>query len=874
LQGKGEIVYNSKIKRISLAVCLALMPFAANAAGLGKMTVFSGLGEPLSAEIELSASKDEMSSLAARIAPSEVYAEQGVDRASSLSAIRVELVNKPNGSAILKLSTAQPVEDPFLDMLIQVDWPTGRLLREYTALLDPPGYGDRASSPPPAPVASETPAEVPAPSKKNTSKRESALAKPTGTEYAKPLANDSAISYRTRSGDTLSSVAKRMQLEGVSLDQMLVGLFRSNRDAFDGDNMNQLKVGQIMHAPSRGELQSISQKDALQEIRVHTTNWNSYRNKVADQVQQSAPARDESQQQSVSGKITAPTEDKAAPLSAGPRDVVKLSSTDTEAAKAGAPEGRAGATDNKLRVLEEESTAQDKAIKDVNERIAFFEKQIQDMQKLLLIQNQMLADLQKGKPAQLPEVPVAEPQAIPADQTQQASSPPAVAEQPKPAAPEPQKKSDNATEPGLLDSLRVDPILLGGGGGLLVLLGGVWLYLRGKRKKGLDSFERGILGGGGLKADTVLGTVAGESGETAFPGNLELRSGGGVIDTSDVDPIAEADVYMAYGRDVQAEEILKDAIIKEPKRIELHHKLLEIYASRKDVVSFETMAGELYSTLGANDPDWLRIAELGRNLEPENPMYASGASVVGLTSSSDVAGSVAQENENALVAGEAEELSAHPNDLDFDLGMLTAGESEINILNAGQVAPEEVSLAETLPELDADRVPSVGSNITTEVAHEEEAEPAGRVDLPEPAVAGNVQLNAADLGLAEMETNGNAAEPEPESESELPALNLDEATLGEGMAVEEASLETATPLSDVDLSGINLELDEPGQGQPAEEVILSGSESADVDTKLDLVTAYVDMGDAEGARELLEEVLREGGPKQREQAKKLLDSLS
>jgi pilus assembly protein FimV len=858
-----------------LAVCLALVPFAASAAGLGKMTVFSGLGEPLSAEIELSASKDEMSSLAARIAPSEVYAEQGVDRGSSLSAIRVELVSKPNGSAILKLSTAQPVEDPFLDMLIQVDWPTGRLLREYTALLDPPGYGDRASAPPPVPVASETPAEVPAPSKKNTSKRESGLAKPSGTDYVRPSANDSAKSYRTRSGDTLSSVAKRMQLEGVSLDQMLVGLFRSNRDAFDGDNMNQLKVGQIMRAPSRGELQSISQKDALQEIRVHTTNWNAYRNKVADQVQQSAPAPDEPRQQSVSGKITAPTEDKAAPLAAGPRDVVKLSNADTGATKTGAPEGKSGAVDNKLRTLEEESTAQDKAIKDVNERIAFFEKQIQDMQKLLLIQNQMLADLQKGKPVQpptpeTPVVPVAEPQAVPAGQPQQPSPPPDVAEQPKPAAPEPQKTAEAAIEPGLLDSLRVDPVLLGGGGGLLVLLGGVWLYLRGKRKKGLDSFERGILGGGGLNADTVLGTIAGESAETGFPGNLEQRSGGGVIDTSDVDPIAEADVYMAYGRDAQAEEILKDAIAKEPRRIELHHKLLEIYAGRKDAVAFETVAGELYAILGANDPGWARVAELGRTLEPENPMYASGAGVVGSTSSSNVAESVAQVNESALVAGEAEELSAQPNDLDFDLGMLSAGEPEVGTLNADQSAPEDVSAAEESPAFDADRLPPMDSEATIETAHEQEADLVGQFDLPEPAVAGNVQLNAADLGFAEIETKENADEPG----LELPALSLDEATLEEGVAVEEASLEVAAPLPDVDLSGINLEMEEPGQGQPDEEIALSGSESADVDTKLDLVTAYVDMGDAEGARDLLEEVLREGGPRQREQAKKLLDSLS
>ena len=148
-------MHNSKIKRISLAVLLALMPVAANAAGLGKMTVMSGLGEPLNAEIEIAASKEELSSLTARIAPSETYAEQNIERTASLNAVRIELSRKADGTPILKLSSSQPVNDPFLDMLIQVDWPTGRLLREYTALMDPPGYGDRAGGASPE-VSAET----------------------------------------------------------------------------------------------------------------------------------------------------------------------------------------------------------------------------------------------------------------------------------------------------------------------------------------------------------------------------------------------------------------------------------------------------------------------------------------------------------------------------------------------------------------------------------------------------------------------------------------------------------------------------------------------------------------------------------------------
>jgi len=134
-------VHKSKLKQISLAVCLALMPFQGFAAGLGKLNVNSGLGEPLRAEIELlSLTPDELASLSAVVAPEEAYAVQGIPRLSIHNNIKVELSKAAEGSPILKLNSAQPVSDPYLDMLIQVDWSSGRLLREYTILLDPPEY--------------------------------------------------------------------------------------------------------------------------------------------------------------------------------------------------------------------------------------------------------------------------------------------------------------------------------------------------------------------------------------------------------------------------------------------------------------------------------------------------------------------------------------------------------------------------------------------------------------------------------------------------------------------------------------------------------------------------------------------------------------
>lgn len=1002
-------MHKSKIKRISLAVCLALMPFAVDAAGLGKMTVMSGLGEPLNAEIEISASKEELSTLSARIAPSEIYAEQGVERASSLGSVRVELARKPNGSPVLKLSSQQPVNEPFLDMLVQVDWPTGRLLREYTALLDPPGYGDRANvASEPAVEGAQLPA-IKTPSKKNTTKSASQLAKPSPAGDGHPEKIGPDETYVTRRGDTLRNVARQMQVDDVTLEQMLVGLYRANRNAFSGDNMNQLKVGQIIRAPREDELQAVSPQEALQEVRVHTANWNAYRNNLAGAVAQSAAAESESQQQSSSGKITAAAEDQAAPPPAGPRDVIKLSKSDVGAEKAGAATGsKTPPADEKLKALEEESTAQERTIAEVNERIAFFEKQLQDMQQLLLVQNQILAELQK---AGQPPVPAGEPQA---------QQPAAPATAPAPAAPEvkpvPKPSPEPVAEPSLQDRIMQDPALMGGvAGGLILLLGGAWFLLRNQRRKNLDNFEKGILTSGGLKTDTVFGTTGGaavDTGETSFLSDFSHRNSAGMIDTSDVDPISEAEVYMAYGRDAQAEEILKDAIVKEPKRYELHLKLLEIYTKRKDAIAFETLAGELYATLGTNDPNWRKIADLGRKLEPENPLYgaAEGSAEMAPTEDKSAAVAAAALAGTAAVAAtttfdmplnaeepEEGEAAVQDNSLDFDLGMLAGDQGE-----AAPEAEESVAAMESLPELESFEVSAAEEEAIAPAAEEEASAMDFQFDLPEPAAEENIQLEAADLGLpeAEPETPPTAAEPmlelpelnagesatetafesaqqEEEEKAgfdlgmpelaasgapeeaveeisfELPELTAPEMSpteeeeaiqsldaafgaaeemsekeasptfelpeieepeaghpsmtedAGTSVEVEEIVMdekpseeskldfnfdldmepepaasatapESATNLPDLDLSGISLDIGDQGQGVPpeAEEIILTGAESSDVDTKLDLVTAYLDMGDTEGARELLEEVLQEGGPQQRERAQKLLDSLA
>lgn len=260
---------------IPSAICLALASLSAGAAGLGDLTVKSGLGEPFRAEIELFAGAQEIASMSAHLAIEESYAAQGVERAAVLDEVRVELDKHADGAPILKLSSAHPIDDPYLQLLVQIDWSSGSLLREYNALLDPPGFGERALSRIALPVSGD---RQPMISSHGAGSRPSDALNTAGADQSAAKAD---TGHAIKRGDTLRSVAMRMKSADVSVERMLVGLFQTNPDAFAGGNMNRLKVGQILHRPPSDELQAISQEHAVREIRLQIADWRAYRNRLA-----------------------------------------------------------------------------------------------------------------------------------------------------------------------------------------------------------------------------------------------------------------------------------------------------------------------------------------------------------------------------------------------------------------------------------------------------------------------------------------------------------------------------------------------------------------------------------------------------------------
>jgi pilus assembly protein FimV len=787
-----------KLKRFTtqlVAAGLIAMPLMAHAAGLGKLSVTSALGQPLAAEIELfAADKAELDSLSASLASDQAFRDARVEFAPVLSALRFTVAKKPDGKAVLKVSSSRPVNDPFIDMLVELNWASGRLVREYTMLLDPPGMGGVqtvapvAVAPAPTPIAKPAPAAAP-----------QAQAAPVAAAKPAPAPQTAAPDrVKVKRGDTLTGIASRVRPEGVSLEQTLLGLYRENDQAFDG-NMNRMKAGKTLKVPSVEKVAAIPQQEAVRELRLQAEDWRAYRQKLAGAVS-AAPEAKAAADQASSGKITPKVEDRAKPAPEAQQDVLKLSKLTPPAGVAGKAD-EARILQEKLRAQEEDATARENALRESDQRVATLEKQIQDMQKLVEMKEQAQA-----------EAPVAAP-AAPAASAPVPAAPAVVA---PPAVPE--------SEPAdrWYDPLLASPLYWGGGLSALGLGGVLWWMLAGggRRRSSGAALDDSLITGGDIQPNTVIGDASGGSvntGDTSFLTDFS-QAGLGTIDTHDVDPIAEAEVYMAYGRDAQAEEILKEAINNNPDRHEIRVKLLEIYAARHNTVTFEAVAGELYAALGSkSSPLWDKACEMGRSIDPTNPLYG------GVQSSAAPAAVAATVAATAAVAGGA-----------------------VTFADESAPAPLEIDAA-SAPELEPEPEPEVVA-----ASGPLEFESAGHVlnfdTQPEAVVA-------PEAGYVEMDTLG--------LDFDLPDLDLP-ATADDTLKLDLGLDEDNGPDSKFDFSGLDLDLGEAGGND---------LELDEAGTKLDLARAYVEMGDKEGAREILNEVLAEGSDRQKADAKGMLSSL-
>jgi len=664
------------------AAALCLVAPAAWALGLGKLQVQSALGESLRAEIDVtSLSAEEASNLRIRVAPPESYRAAGVDYNPVLPGTQVVLQRRADGRPYLRITSDRGVQEPFVDVILEITWATGRLVREYTLLLDPPTATARAPAAPApavAPTMSAAPPE-PAPAPARTAERKPAPARVdaepaaprepraprTAAASAAPAASgtESADEYRVKAGDSLSKIASRTQRQGVSLDQMLVSLYRSNPQAFVDNNMNRLKSGVVLAVPSAESAKGTPPSEARQVIQAQSADFGAYRQRLAGAV---PAAKTEGSARQASGKVQASVEDGKRNTAPTP-DKLTLS-------KGATPAGAAASAEAQI--------SKDREKKAADVRVAELSKNVDELKKL----SGAAAATGASKPAAVPTpavvvaapaptpVPASAPAlakppvpapapvvvaapasaAVPAapallpplvasaPTTPVIASAPALAAVPASApvvvAPPPVAASRPAVvpapvvaEPGLLDSLLENPLALGAGA-LALLLGGLGFYAyrkRGKKDSGETSFLESR-----LQPDSFFGASGGQRIDTrdAAGASSSMSYSLSQLDAiGDVDPVAEADVYLAYGRDLQAEEILKEAMRSSPERMAIRTKLLEVYAKRRDTKGFELLATQLFALTRGTGEDWAKAQELGAEIDPENPLFRPGGTPVVVT---------------------------------------------------------------------------------------------------------------------------------------------------------------------------------------------------------------------------------------------------
>jgi len=922
----------NRFKATVLAAAIAVLPMATHAAGLGKITVLSAMGQPLKAELEVTATRDEAPSLIAKVAAADAFRQAGIEYAPALGTLRFSRdIKERDGRRYLEVTTDRPLNEPFIDMLVELSWASGRLVREYTFLLDPP---DLATKMAPVPVAApevksapamarpaEKPAAaIPAEARPVIDSRPPASKPMAEKTAAKPVAGGSRTVV---SGDTLGKIAAQTKPEGVSLDQMLVSLFRSNKDAFDGGNMNRLKAGKILSIPDAAAVGAVSAGEARKEIVAQAADFNAYRKRLASAAA-AEPARDQGARQSVTGKIAPKVEDKV-PVATG-KD--KLEVSRTEAAK----DAKSKPLQGRIATLEEDLVARDRALKEASSRIVDLEKNLSDLKKLAELKSQAGTDLQKQAQATKPAPAEARKPDVPAPMAKPAEAPkaaeaPKVAEAPKPAeaakpaeAPKPGdaakpadaapavkpgdgEKPAEAPKPPAPKKIIVPPPppepepdfveengpLVFGGGAVLALLFG-WLGISAMRKKRAAAAEaNATIAESDLSTHSVFSTttVAPLPSEQE-PSQFSSTGMGMAAHQETVDPVVEADTFLAFGRDAQAEEILLEALKTDPQRQAIHLKLLDIYSARKNVSQFESVAKELHVLTSGAGAGWEKAAALGAAIDPANPLYStmpSEAEAVAPAADMEatmivhVAAAAEQPAAQVVVeAPSATEAAA----LDFDLDIGTAGPAETAPAADSEVAALDFDLDLGSPE--ATQAPAsvakeevtseaAGLDISFDMPTMESAPPA--IDFPlaaeSPAAATEAMVApsvpavaAADSGGIDFEFDlGTPApavtEPSPEVSLELP-----------GLAVTPAPAATA-----LDLGGISLELDAPA-GSASADADASGGEKPDnpeVATKMELAMAYEEMGDRDGARELYQEALAEGSSAQQKAARAKLDSL-
>jgi pilus assembly protein FimV len=892
----------------ALISAMLMTPAAAFALGLGEIRLNSALNEPLSAEIDLvAATPEELTALQAELATNEVFERYGLDRPAYLNSIEFRVGRGQDGRSVLLVRSRDAISEPFVSFLVDVNWARGRLLREYTVLLDPPVLAapsaSQAAEPVAAPTTMPTPAPTPVPTRPESAPAPAATPPVSAPASAPASAPESApgdsgdTTHYVERGDTLYGIAGSMTGgDRQATQRLMLGLFRANPEAFGG-NINRLLAGAILRVPDAAEYADIAPAEAAVEVRRQTVAWRDAGGGTA------------------SGQLRLVTPEEG------------VADTGT-----GEPES-SGRVESQIEALERDIAEQRRLLELRNQELAQLQRNLAERRAAEAAAAEQAAAEQAAADRAAVPPPVEEAPVAPADDVAPAEPAPE-----PPAARPPVETPPVAAEKSFFESLTENWMFLLGAAGLLLIgiLG--FGYFRRRRDEDVSVALKGFdvpktapvpsetmrlraLATGDRTAelerpvsfedqdrDFVVEErpIARPKPEAPRPvsvGHEETISAEAAIDLDQADPLAEADFHMAYGLYDQAVDLVRRALQQSPDRNDLKLKLAEIHFVAGDTPQFLSVARDLRKTLGPGG-DWDRIVIMGSQLAPTEPMFAGGVQDAGVD--------LSLEGGDNLV--DLDLLSTPDGDegLDLDLGTATAlsdsdaatGENtsiEFN-LDEGQASPtttQEIVRKPTpgtveMPTLElpssetptvetptlkrhklASEQPPVPTDATAEMAIDDlglDHGHLGELTDAEDATAFSTGLgdDTTMIGRRDEATRQVPRAEDDDGTALLPVGDMSETAMLPKFEMDGIDLDVGNATDDSDVAPTTRDsmVSEIPRLSELEPVTMS-----EVGTKLDLARAYMDMGDPDGARNILQEVLAEGSASQKQEARRLIDSL-
>jgi len=1009
-------------KRSSRAVALLLVvPSAAFALGLGDIRLLSPLDQPLKAQIELlDATPEALQNLQVQLASQDTFARYGLNWPQFMSGVHVKAMRTADGREVVELSSDQPITDPVLTLLVEANWDRGHLIREYTVLLDPPVYvpnQSQAASQQVAPAATGTAQRAGEIARSQAPVAQpSAPAPAAGTAEAAQASPDTGSSAGSsephslvvRRGQTLSGIANRMSGAGLGSGPTrawMVAIYRANPAAFER-NMNLLRSGAVLRMPDSATVAAISSADAIAEVRRQYAAWRGSSQQTGSTA--SGPGR---------LRLVAPEGGAGA----------------SGASTAGSANGDVKALQAQVQSLQTQLTNEHRLLELKDAQLAHMQAQLAAKQAgqpapaenpsaASTPANAPPAVANSGPPAQASPPPSATPTPAEAPPPTPAAPPPVAANPPAQqhaSTPAPHVAQHPVTKPAafkatsgpsLLDTLASYwwAIALV----VLALIGYVASrVLRSRRQSDLDDSLGRLAAAGSTPSpytrlepstgDTAsMRPVSGEQDDAfvveetgtherpkfapaAAPVTAKHVTTGDQTISSETavnldqgDPLAEADFHMAYGLYDQAADLIRIAIGREPERRDLKLKLLEVFFVWGNKEQFLQTARELADTRGEAAPgEWEKIVIMGKQLAPDDPLFAGGAAVSGAASAGvdlDLAGGQSGIDGGLDFDVASGRTGQHSQGLDLDIGSaLGDNETGVTAEQPGTATDRNMALTDThfvdnatgstremtatmpggdevpgefgtelegptieQPALHVSEQPTIrqkvetalkqsGGEQTAELAIDDLGLDLGAFEAAEqPGEATEAAPEGPTLvaGLDDhsrriIEQAGHrSAEPSPEPTGTTNAWQIDETELEAVLSEDDgrknghdggatsrlAALDAGSVDYDIGgaepeeheatshaTNGIGLDLDVGTATVPdatftatqklsAEDLALPDLEPvtmSEVGTKLDLARAYMDMGDPEGARNILEEVMHEGSTAQRQEAERLMESL-